>query len=33
VEILDVPRPAVAHIPATAPLQRVATGATLRILA
>ncbi|HLW43723.1 MAG TPA: hypothetical protein VKS00_04490, partial [Candidatus Acidoferrales bacterium] len=32
VEILDVPRPAVAHIPVTAPVQRVATGAALRIL-
>jgi ribosomal protein S12 methylthiotransferase len=32
VEILDVPRPAVAHIPATAPLQRVSTGAALRVL-
>jgi plasmid maintenance system antidote protein VapI len=33
VEILDVPRPALAHIPVTAPVQRVATGAALRILA
>jgi ribosomal protein S12 methylthiotransferase len=33
VEILDVPRPAVAHIPATAPVQRVLTTAALRILA
>jgi ribosomal protein S12 methylthiotransferase len=32
-EILDVPRPAVAHIPAVAPVQRVSTGAALRILA
>jgi ribosomal protein S12 methylthiotransferase len=32
-EILDVPRPAIAHIPVTAPVQRVATGAALRILA
>ena len=32
VEILEVPRPAVAHIPATAPLQRVSTGAALRVL-
>jgi ribosomal protein S12 methylthiotransferase len=32
VEILDIPRPAVAHIPATAPVQRVTTGAALRIL-
>jgi hypothetical protein len=33
VEILDVPRPAVAHIAAPAPLQRVSTGAALRVLA
>ena len=33
VEILDVPRPAAAHLPAVAPLQRVSTGAALRILA
>jgi ribosomal protein S12 methylthiotransferase len=33
VEILDTSRAAVAHIPATAPVQRVATGAALRILA
>src|ERR1700688_4753100 len=33
VEILDVPRLAVAHISANAPVQRVATGAALRILA
>jgi hypothetical protein len=32
VEILDTSRAAVAHIPATAPVQRVATGAALRIL-
>src|SRR6202165_4640595 len=32
VEILDVPRPALARIPATAPVQRVATGAALRVL-
>ena len=32
VEILDVPRPAVTHIPVTAPVQRVATGAALRVL-
>ena len=32
-EILDVPRPAAAHGPATAPVQRVATGAALRVLA
>ena len=32
VEILDIPRPAVAHIPATAPVQRVLTGAALRVL-
>jgi ribosomal protein S12 methylthiotransferase len=33
VEILDLPRPPVTGIAATAPLQRVITGATLRILA
>ncbi len=33
VEILDVPRPALASMPATAPVQRVSTGAALRILA
>jgi hypothetical protein len=33
VGILDVQRPAVAHISTTAPVQRVATGATLRVLA
>jgi ribosomal protein S12 methylthiotransferase len=33
VEILDVPRPAAMHAAATAPVQRVATGASLRILA
>jgi ribosomal protein S12 methylthiotransferase len=33
VEILDVPRPMVAHIPLNAPVQRVLTGAMLRILA
>jgi ribosomal protein S12 methylthiotransferase len=33
VEILDVPRPAAAQAAATAPLQRVNTGAVLRILA
>jgi ribosomal protein S12 methylthiotransferase len=33
VEILDIPRPAVAHIPANAPVQRVLTGAALRVLA
>jgi len=33
VEILDVPRPAVAHISASAPVHRVLTGAALRILA
>jgi ribosomal protein S12 methylthiotransferase len=32
VEILDVPRPPVAQIPVTAPMQRVATGAALRVL-
>ena len=32
VEILDVPRPARRSIPATAPVQRVTTGAALRIL-
>jgi hypothetical protein len=32
VGIPDVPRPAAAHIPVTAPVQRVATGAALRIL-
>jgi ribosomal protein S12 methylthiotransferase len=33
VEILDVPRPAALHAAATGPVQRVATGAALRILA
>ena len=33
VEVLDVPRPAAAQASATAPLQRVNTGAALRILA
>jgi ribosomal protein S12 methylthiotransferase len=33
VEILDVPRPAMAHAPANAPVQRVLTGAALRVLA
>jgi len=33
VEILDVPRPKLAHISATAPVQRVLTGAALRVLA
>jgi ribosomal protein S12 methylthiotransferase len=33
VEILDVPRAAVAHMPANAPVQRVLTGAALRVLA
>jgi hypothetical protein len=32
VEILDVPRPAMAQIPPNAPVQRVLTGAALRIL-
>ncbi len=32
VEILDVPRPAVAQIPTIAPVQRVSTGAALRVL-
>jgi ribosomal protein S12 methylthiotransferase len=32
VEILDVPRPAVAQIPTNAPVQRVLTGAALRVL-
>jgi ribosomal protein S12 methylthiotransferase len=32
VEILDGPRPALATVPVTGPLQRVATGAALRIL-
>jgi ribosomal protein S12 methylthiotransferase len=32
VEILDVPRPPVAHLPANASVQRVLTGAALRIL-
>ncbi len=32
VEILDVPRPAVAYVAANAPVQRVATGAALRVL-
>jgi len=33
VEILDVPRAAAAHAAVTGPVQRVATGAALRILA
>ncbi len=33
VEILDVPRPAAAQAAATGPVQRVTTGAALRILA
>ncbi len=33
VEILDVPRPSSVQVPLTAPVQRVATGAALRILA
>jgi ribosomal protein S12 methylthiotransferase len=33
VEILDVPRPAAAHSAATGPVQRVSTGAVLRVLA
>jgi len=33
VEILDVPRPAMAFVAANAPVQRVATGAALRVLA
>jgi ribosomal protein S12 methylthiotransferase len=33
VEILDTPRPPVAHVSAAAPVQRVATGAALRVLA
>src|SRR6202166_2778327 len=33
VEILDVPRAAVAHMPANAPVQRLLTGAALRVLA
>jgi hypothetical protein len=32
VEILDVPRPALASIPVTVPVQRVSTGAALRVL-
>jgi ribosomal protein S12 methylthiotransferase len=32
VEILEVPRPALASIPVTAPVQRVSTGAALRVL-
>jgi hypothetical protein len=31
-EIQDAPRAAVAHIPATGPVQRVLTGASLRVL-
>ena len=33
VEILDVPRPAAAHSAVTGPVQRVSTGAVLRVLA
>jgi hypothetical protein len=33
VEILDTPRPSPPAVPLTAPVQRVATGAALRILA
>jgi len=33
VEILDVPRPAAAQPAVTAPVQRVSTGAALRVLA
>jgi hypothetical protein len=33
VDILDVPRPAAAHSAVTAPVQRVSTGAVLRVLA